>query len=62
MADWSSFYCRVKLVCSAACGHIGDTSGSNVEFVQGAEERSKESVALLVSNPAFLVLVEVIPG
>ena len=62
-SDWGSVSSNSQGVVFDTTGsEIADRSWSTSELVQGSHQESLEDVGLLVSDPSFLVLVEVVPG
>ena len=62
-SDWGSVSSNSQGVVFDTTGsEIADRSWSTSELVQGSHQESLEDVGLFVSDPSFLVLVEVVPG
>ena len=64
LSNWSDVGSEwvLELVDSSSGRQISDGSWGSVELVQSALQVSLEGVGLLVSDPALVVLVEVVPG
>ena len=64
LAHWSKFSSLwiVNHVGLSTRGEVSNGTWSTVEGIQSALQVSLEGVGLLVSDPALVVLVEVVPG